>query len=143
MLNCPKSVVPFLPFRTLWRHQYNLASSGVAENAKTAPFCVGRVVVAHSLPVATCTCIGTILGIEKQTQHANQRATDGPLFQILVLTAWSSPEAETLDEDSRKRHIRKLISSTKDSGRSKTSASVKIKVVSTELNACVQRYSQV
>lgn len=98
---------------TLWRHQYSLISNrSDPSNAsvKTAPFCDGRVVAVHSLPVARCTCIAVILGVDKQPSSSS----DNPEFRVLALTTSPPNEEKEKDTDDgddarRRQQVKKLI----------------------------------
>lgn len=95
---------------TLWRHQYSLAASARSDdtsNVKTAPFCEGRVIAIHSLPIAKCTCIGAILGVDKPPVSAKET----PKFRVLALTTAPPNEDSRNDnaiEDPHQRQIKKL-----------------------------------
>lgn len=98
----------------LWMHQYSLENQRSSDNGstKTSPFCDGRIVTIHSLTIAKCTCIGAILGLDKQPTTNS----DLPKFRVLVLT--TSPPQEGNEEtailDHHTKQIKKLIQITKN-----------------------------
>lgn len=79
--------------RSLWKHQYSIAST-TAESKASPPFCRGRVVLIHSVPSIRCSSPAAIIGVEPPV------AGELPRFRVIALTLGvAEPVSQPSTED--------------------------------------------